>query len=275
MKKLKDWLKHLSQTLKNPGGLPPVADLFRETWQIYRTHFRGLFGLAALGLVGVAFTLPGLLMAVVGVAKSGSLVMARPTDFWAHLGLTAIGALITIVVSVFVRTSLNAAAHAGINEAKVSGRAALLHGWKVFWQYALTTVVLALITGAGFALLFVPGLVVATYFLFAEQAVVLEELRWLDPFRRSLQLVAGRFWAIFWRLLAGWVIYGLLTLLASAILVQLPLAIVTNLLALHPATLRVMLVPLELLGGAVTALIVPLYVVYQVQIYNHLKRLVK
>ena len=231
--------------------------------------------LSAISLVGVVFTLPGLLMSVVGVDRSGSLVTAQPADFWTHISLTAIGVLVTIIASIFVSTSLNASAYSEISGKRISGRAALLHGLKVFWPYVLTIIILKLALGIGLALLFIPGLIVFAYLAFAEQAVVLEELRGLNPFRRSLALVVGRFWPVFWRLLACYVAFGVVALVGSAVLVQLPLALAADILARDPLVLKITLAPLMLVGGAVTALIAPLPIIFQVQLYDRLKRLAK
>jgi hypothetical protein len=278
---MKQTLTGYLKTVTDPGDLPKVGSALSETWRYYQVHFRDLMRLSLISIVGVAFTLPGLLMSVVGVDKSGSLVTAQPTDFGTHFSLTAIGALIMILASIFVRTGLNASIFGGIHDKRLSTRAALLHGLKVFWPYVLTAIIFALVTGFWFSLPFspilviIPCLIIAAYLVFAEQATVIEELKWLDPFRRSLHLVVGRFWPVFWRLLACYVAYGLLIVVTSGVLVQLPLSLVTNLLALDPLALRVSLVPLMLLGGLVTSLITPLPIIFQVQLYDRLKHLAK
>jgi hypothetical protein len=272
---MKPDLQRYLKIMIDPAGLPKIDVMLLESWRYYRAHFRDLMKLSALSLVGVAFTLPGLLMSVVGVNKNGSLVTAQPTDFGTYFSLTSIGALVLILASIFVRTGLNASTFAGIHDKRLSTRAALLHGLKVFWPYVLTTIILTLVMSPSSPWLFIPEMVVIAYIAFAEQAAVIEELKWLDPFRRSLKLVVGRFWPVFWRMTAATIAFGIVTIVASGALVQLPLSLVTNLLAHNPLALRVALVPLMLLGGAVTALITPLPLIFQVQLYDRLKRLVK
>jgi hypothetical protein len=259
----------------DPRGLPKTGSLLLATWRFYRARFPDLMRLSAILIVGVVFTLPGFLMSVVGVDKRGSLVTAQPADVWTHLSLTAIGVLVTIIASIFVSISLNASAYAEISGKRILGRAALFHGLKIFWPYVFTLILLKLALGIGLALLFIPGLVVFAYLAFAEQAVIIEEIRGLNPFRRSLALVVGRFWPVFWRLLACYVAFGIVALVGSALLVRLPLALAANLLAHNPLMLKVTLAPLMLIGGAVTALIAPLPIIFQVQLYDRLKKLAK
>jgi hypothetical protein len=62
---------------------------------------------------------------------------------------------------------------------------------------AAVDISLALLVGAGLALLIVPGLVLGTWFALAPIVVEVEGLGYRGSFRRSRELVRGHFWLVF------------------------------------------------------------------------------
>ncbi|MDP3947529.1 MAG: YciC family protein [bacterium] len=124
-------------------------------------------------------------------------------------------------------------------------------------SYALLVFLYALLVGAGFFLLVIPGFIAAVWFSFAGYVLVFEEARIVDCLRRSREYVRGRFWAVAWRHVAIFVM---------AIGAFVLLSFIFEILAL-PSVLH------ELLLVGASAVVAPITSVYVLLLYRELKSL--
>lgn len=80
----------------------------------------------------------------------------------------------------------------------------------------LASLTLGLLLFAGFILLVVPMVIMAVWFAFVLQAVVLDNATWIGAFGQSKALVSGRFGAVFWRLVAPYMFWLLVLWVITA-----------------------------------------------------------
>lgn len=85
--------------------------------------------------------------------------------------------------------------------------------WALLWLVILITVMVAI----GFVLVIVPGIWLLVATSVAVPALMLEGPTGFTALRRSLGLVATRWWATFGRLLSAFVLYGVITFVIAAI----------------------------------------------------------
>jgi len=72
-----------------------------------------------------------------------------------------------------------------------------------------------LIVLGGTVMLIVPGIIFSIWYTFTYYAVIFEEKKGMEALKSSKQLVSGRWWRIFWLLLAPALFYALILLIIS------------------------------------------------------------
>lgn len=184
-----------------PGAEPgpfTFGELLARAWQLYRREPWLFLLLTAVTVVPV-----GILSAIAGqaAADAGDLAQAG-----AIIGIAIIPAVLLLPVSGA------AVAYATVRRLAgdpVSAGTALERVGLRFWILfsALVLVTLGVIVGL-FALV-IPGIFLAILWLFAGQAVVVEDKGILDSLRRSQDLVRGAWWTVFLAWLLIQVVTGL------------------------------------------------------------------
>lgn len=126
-----------------------------------------------------------------------------------------------------------------------------------FLQYLLLSVLISLVTFIGFFLLIVPGIIFLVWFAFAYYILLIEEKSGIDAMKRSKELVTGKWWAVFWRLVA---------LLAVVMVVSIIFASIVN-VGSSPLVYTIM----NILNILVSAVLVPVSIAYMYLLYKDLK----
>jgi hypothetical protein len=90
---------------------------------------------------------------------------------------------------------------------------AIRKAWKVYWKFMLLMFVLFLINTLGFILLIIPGILFLVWFYFA-QFILVEGSGVKESILKSKQLVKGKFWKVFGRI----VVIGLFSVLCQILL---------------------------------------------------------
>ena len=96
---------------------------------------------------------------------------------------------------------------------KISVKEAFGSAWKIYWKFLILSVLLSLIIGFGLILLIIPGIIFGVWFAFSTFIFVEEKTGIKEAFVKSKQLVKGKFWKVFGRL----VVFGLFGFLAGII----------------------------------------------------------
>jgi hypothetical protein len=117
-----------------------------------------------------------------------------------------------------------------------------------------------LITALGFLFLLVPGIIFSIWFAFSFHKVILDEVNIIESIKESKNLVSGRWWGVFWRLLAPSLAFGLLAYVVQRLLgVGLNFATESQLLFIS-------------LQNLISVLFVPLSVIATIILFIELKR---
>ena len=91
---------------------------------------------------------------------------------------------------------------------------ALQKGQKFFLSYLWVYFLVTIIVAGGFLLFIIPGIIFSIWFSLAVVVLVFEEKRGFSALFQSKQLIAGRWWGVFWRLLVFNLIFGTIFLIA-------------------------------------------------------------
>ena len=255
------------------NGLMSLGDLLMNIWLDYLAHYRAYLPLAGLTTLGYVFLLPSILLQVQGISSDGSILSLDNDGQGSVVLLSALGTVVIIVSHLYARISLIRSVSE--NGKKRKFRDALGEVRELIWPFLLASLLFYIAMSIGFALLFIPGIIVGIYFMFAEQSVVLEKLAPVNALKHSWRLVRGHFWPVLWRTVIGYVVIASGTFIVSVPLVQLPTTIFGRIFSDDLSGLRASLILPMLLGAALSSLAMPLYVSLQVHLYEQLEKLQK
>ncbi|MBD3311075.1 MAG: hypothetical protein GF349_01080 [Candidatus Magasanikbacteria bacterium] len=89
-------------------------------------------------------------------------------------------------------------------------------------EMILPVVLVSILTGlavlGGLILLIIPGIIFAVWFAFSYYIVILDNKKGTEALKASKQMVQGRWFGVFWRLLAPGIVFALLGFIAQAII---------------------------------------------------------
>lgn len=91
-------------------------------------------------------------------------------------------------------------------------------GWKKYIKFSLLGLSLFLIVSAGFILLIIPGVIFIIWFTFSKYMIIDSEIGIKDALIKSKQLVTGRFFQVFGRVL----VFGLFSMLTQITISLIP-----------------------------------------------------
>ncbi len=156
-----------------------------------------------------------------------------------------------------------------------------VRGRGLFWPFVWIMVLRSLAVAGGLVIFVLPGIWMSVAFAFAPIIMLESGLRGAQSLAASRELVKGRWWATFGRIIASGVLVGLL----AALFTMLLLLVIGLFVGFEKAfafaavgrTLGGMQVNMAdglqgILSGIVQAIFLPLSVIFQVKIYHSLKK---
>ncbi len=159
--------------------MDPLAILFENAWRRFAARF---WTLVWIFLAPAVFLVAGRLLS----ARAGSGVFA------AGAILSLVGTVLSIMATIALINALARGTGVG-----ASWRVGAKLFWPAVWIGILNIVAIA----GGFALLVVPGVILAIALAFANYVLVVEDRRGLQALVKSRAYVAGRWWAVVGRAL--------------------------------------------------------------------------
>lgn len=170
--------------------MPDILQLLRASWQIYRNHAALLSGLFAWLLI----------------PKAGVVLLQNMQDDVRKIVGTAFLTLLSLVLAIWVVSIAIVSIRAILEgEQKLNLDQVRSHVRPLLLPFILTAILKFLVTFGGYLLLIVPGIIFSIWYAFVNFAVLLDRKRVLEAFTFSRNLVRGRFWSVFARLV-GWII---------------------------------------------------------------------
>ncbi|HSW48159.1 MAG TPA: hypothetical protein VLG67_03695 [Candidatus Saccharimonadales bacterium] len=221
----------LPQSNTSGDSLPSIKILFQESWQLFRTTlvpFLKLFGLIAIGVVVV-----GVFIAVIMFLLSASGInLLKPNFYLGSISTTQIiVSIFTILLTlaglvffIFVITPMLQISYIMIlnSNGKVPIRSIIKGSRSMAIPYFLTAVFSGLIIAGGIYALIIPGIYFSVIFSFVQYVFVLDGLKGKAALKRSYMMVKGRFWNVYFRIIAIAVIYYIIASVFQMISKQIP-----------------------------------------------------
>jgi hypothetical protein len=118
-----------------------------------------------------------------------------------------------------------------VDNEQIDFKKTLSIAWKNLWKFFLVTALVFLATFGGFILLIIPGVIFGIWFYFANFIFIDQGTGITASMGKSRQLVKGKFWAVFWRIL----IFDIFLIAAQAVVSFIPFGIGADLLTLTGA----------------------------------------
>lgn len=214
--------------------LPPVIDLFSRSWNYFKQRVWLLLGIYLVTVVITVIPSLGIGL-LVGIAAGIS-------------GNPGPGTWILMLIAVLLAMVLMTWGIAAMIYATVDPKLRFSDAFSIakqrLWAFSWVLGLLGFIIGGGFFLLFVPGLIFMTWFLFSQYIFALEDEGGMASLCKSREYVRGYFWNVLLRLVVLWVIAFLLTLVLGWI---------------------------PLVGNIVSLIILPYTLIYQYLLYCDLR----
>ncbi len=242
-----------------PKPLVSARTIISDSWKLFTSTWNTSIKTSSLLLyVGFAYLLAGL---IANFVPSLSLITALAS---------IAGTIVTAWVGIRVLLTMLKleAGEQPLPPAEESKKA---------WSLFLPIVWIGLLSGliiAGTTLLFIlPGIYFAVGMYFGQIFAVEQNLHGWKALSASRALVQGRWWPTFWRLLAGGVVFGLVMVIASAIV----MGIVGSLIGTSALDPKVMMTPLQygitqLAQMLVIAPLISLMIAFQIKLYRQLQQ---
>lgn len=153
-------------------------------------------------------------------------------------------------------------------------------GRKLFWPFVWILLLRSLAVAGGLLVFILPGIWMSTIFTFAPLILLESGTRGMQALAASNELVKGRWWATFFRMIVSALFIGVLAALVTMVLVAIiglfvgfPKAFS---LAGNATSFGMQISYTEglqgILTGIVQAIFIPLSVIYQVKIYHSLQK---
>ncbi|OGZ64115.1 MAG: hypothetical protein A3A98_04000 [Candidatus Staskawiczbacteria bacterium RIFCSPLOWO2_01_FULL_40_39] len=182
--------------MENKALLLPVGDLFKKSFQIYKEKYRAFIGISSINLpLFLLFPLFSFLdyhFREPIVSNLALLIIAIIVMIIA--GLTgAIIKLWSFASTIFFIRERNA------ND---NIRYFLALGWSKLNAYLWVYLLMSVISVIGFILFIIPGIIFSVWYSLSLYIFANENVRGMEALKRSKELVAGNWWAVFNRFLA-------------------------------------------------------------------------
>lgn len=146
-------------------------------------------------------------------------VNVNPSDFKPTplIGVIAVIGILNFVVYILTLVAGIFAVKNVIAGKIIGFKKTLIFAWQNGWKFFLLIVLVFLATFGGLILLVIPGIIFGIWFAFASFMFVDKSLGIKDSMSKSRELVKGRFWQVFYRLLIFGLFSSLVSVVASAV----------------------------------------------------------
>lgn len=239
-----------------------AGDLIENSWLICRKNYKKFLTISFwMFLPTVLVTAVFLATRLLGTAEFVSAAMVVVVSLPAYLAQFLATMVFVMAIDAILKNE-------DFDPRKLA-EAALKKIWPVLLVAALT----ALVVLGGFILLIIPGIIFSIWYAFSYYEAVLNDMRGLAALKKSKELVAGRFWAVLWRLAASTFFWSIVVWLFMSTVFLLLQALTRPFLAIISAEPWATLLAsfLELASNAVQAASAPLFAAIGVLLYRALQ----
>ncbi|MEI6627405.1 MAG: hypothetical protein WCL61_02315 [bacterium] len=257
--------------------------ILQQTWQTYKKHW--LLYASILLLPNVLMWPLNFVGDYIGQSESlvvyfWSLVVAGDLiSNWLIGGIIIYLILLAIVILVVFWAQISLIVVINQVDKVTDWKQAFLISKAKIWSFAGTSVLQTLIVVGGLLLLVVPGFIWGIWYAFVPYVVICEGLVNMPALRQSKKYVAGRFWAVVWRLVFIAVVGMVLGLIFNLLQRSIMEIVILITQALGSSSVMVLsdinLVIISMMNLVLALLVAPIAVIYNYLVYKNLKETAK
>lgn len=245
--------------------LTPAGELISQSFALYKKHRQ--FFLRYMMLLFI----PTAIITVI----SNLLAYIPESDTFLLTGLYAIALLVATIVGLWITIAFIRATATTILGKKPAEIKKEMQGVKhLIWPTIWVSFVVGLIILGGTVLFIIPGIIFSIWFSFVVYAIVLEEHTSTNAIKDSKAIVQGRWWAVFWRLVAPGFFFTIIVFIAQGI-ISFPINRALSGMSAESFSYIALLSLLGLLSSLISVLITPLSTAAPTMLYLELKKTAK
>lgn len=232
--------------------LPKIGEILSVSVEATKKHFA----------VYVKILLPYLVLVIL----QGSLgVFAE--DNGVMIGLTLLVTLAMIIYAFWMTIILTRVSYQAVMTGKVNEATAKKEVGKVILPLIVVSIIVGIITGLGFILLIIPGIILALMYFASQYLVIIEKKGISDALSMSLKMAKGRKWDLFVKLFVSHIVVGILYYVA-VLIVGIVFSMIGALVSEEVGGI------LAVIGVSIVVIpFIPVFINLSTFIYGHLKKI--
>lgn len=148
--------------------------------------------------------------------------------------ISVVVGLAYLIFSFWISATGTRAMQEVMTKGKMNPKDSFKYSWKKLWGFSLVSILVGLITGAGFILLIIPGIIFLVWFHFAGFEYMTKDVKVGEALSGSKKLVKGNFWKVFGRIIT----FAIFAIIVQIILGSVPYGIGSVLFPLFGALIN-------------------------------------
>jgi len=190
-----------SQPVATVIELRPIGELFKESWELFKSRFVTLIALYLLSIV--------FLFVLIGIFAGIGYLLS--TLFPENKNAVIAASIFTGMIPGFIAMFWVFAAFTfAVVDETLGIREALGKGWQKLGAFMWLASLLGFIITGGFFLLVIPGVIFLVWFVFAQFILASEDEKGMNAILKSKEYVRERWFDIFLRLFVIWLVSAIL-----------------------------------------------------------------
>jgi hypothetical protein len=202
------------------GSIPQrgLGDILSVAFEVYKANAAKLIQIVAVLVIPLTFVLALLTQVAFKQHCDKTSTLSECVSGLGHsLLISAIGWFIAIAIQQLLLGALTRGAAGALIGRDVDVSASYQYAFSRLGPLIGLAILIALVVGIGFFLLFVPGIIVLVFLAVSVPAFIIEGLGVTDSMSRSWKLVSGSWWHVFGVILVAAIIAGLINAILTAI----------------------------------------------------------
>lgn len=235
--------------------LPRSLDVIRKAWDVQAKHYKAFYKLLwpIVALIGGAIVL-------IMIGDSGDPVASSTVVLQGAGGVLYVAGIIYSIWATLVLIRMIYQALSG----KINDKEAKKDIWRAFWPYLGVSILVGLLTGIGFLLFIIPGIIVSLMYFTAQYEVIIAGKGVFASMAESKKQTKGRKWNLFATLFWAY-LWPSLGVMALYVIIGILAALIISSDVIGPAVMGVLMTTLEMA-------LLPFFMALSIELYRHLKK---
>lgn len=243
-----------------------VWNIVKASFDLYKKHWRTIVPFLALLLIGSLVSGLPIILFPETLAASATTITEIANQFWTMLPYLLASGIISGFVGIMLVLHIDAL-YGGKKTALLSELATI--AGKKFFPALGAGILYMLILFGGMMLFVIPGIIFWLWFIFYNQAIVLDNKKILESLTFSKSLVRGRWWRVF-GLLVGPMLLFIILIVGLSIILAIIMGPIGFLIP--PSFAKIWVLVYGATSEILSVVITPLLVISQIILYVELKK---